>query len=232
MPTPRGWGLLWSPSSRQRDRQSAVQVRRAVPVYRCAPSCWGTVAGTKDQTRTAGPARPRAPESLLCSFMIDRSRLPWMAAFFSSAFRMRLEAGTAFALSQLCVGPPVFRPSHLWSLQQGRWGEGCSGSHGVSRQGEPSPSQLTAQAAFLRRQQRRRGFPLTAQAPSLQAQEGTGAMEATTHPLRGPEKPVRLLQPLSAPSLTLAHIRTIRCKSMLPSICRSHLRPGSGWSSV
>lgn len=158
MPTPRVWGLPWSPSSHQRDLQSAVQVRRAAPVYRCAPSCWGTVAGTEDQTRTAGPARPRAAESLLCSFMIDRSRLPWMAVFFSSAFRMRLEAGTAFALSQLCVGPPIFRPSRLWSLQQGRWGEGCGGSHGASRQGIPSPSQLTAQAAFLRRQQRR-GFP-------------------------------------------------------------------------
>lgn len=78
-----------------------------------------------------------------------------MAVFFSSAFRMRLEAGTAFALSQLCVGPPVLRPSWLWALQQGRWGEGCSGSHGASWQGEPSLSQLTAQVAFLRRQQRR-----------------------------------------------------------------------------
>lgn len=63
VPTPRGWGLQRSPSSRQRDPQSAGRTRCAcVPV--CA-SCWGTGAGTEDQTRTAGPAHARAAATLL-----------------------------------------------------------------------------------------------------------------------------------------------------------------------
>lgn len=196
-----------------------MQVRRAAPVCRCAPSCWGTVAGTEDRTHTAGPAHARAAETLLCFAIIDRSHLPWVAVFFSSAFQMRLQAGTAFALSQLCMGPPVLGPSWLWSLQQGWSGEGCSGSLLAGNQPLPAhcPGSLSPEAAAPGF---RHVFLRANCTGSLQAQRKGRDMKANTRPLRGPEKPVRLLQPPSAPSLTLAHIRTIRCRSMLPSICR------------